>query len=105
MCGQDENCAAATGCGTFYYGTFYYGTFYYGTIYCGTIYCGTIYCGTIYYGTIAFVPSLSAILLCLNHLIFLLFTVYIFIYSFITRQCLAYIVSNIDTLDSLVQRK
>ena len=51
MYGQDENCAAATGCGTFYYGTFY----------CGTIYYGTIYYGTIYYGTIAFDPSPSVI--------------------------------------------
>ena len=54
--GQDENCAAATG-----YGTFYYGTFYCGTIYCGTFYYGTIHYGTIYYGTIAFDPSPSVI--------------------------------------------
>ena len=59
--GQDENCAAATGYGTFYCGTFYYGTFYCGTIYCGTFYYGTIHYGTIYYGTIAFDPSPSVI--------------------------------------------
>ena len=59
MYGQDENCAAATGCGTIYYGTFYYGTFY-----CGTFYYGTFYYGTIYYGTIASDPSPSVIFYC-----------------------------------------